>query len=129
MGLLLFWGVEGEPAVIIITDGGVKPHMFLVEKTDAVADVTTTTYNDETVTFSSATQTYGGADRAQSAWPSLIIKPDMVSLSLLSETIAQADETTTVYNDANTLYSSSTQTYGGSDRIVDRGPQIIQVGS
>lgn len=73
MGLLLFWGQAGEPPIVIITDGGVKPKIYfvkddkgsltLVQHTQAVADLTTTTYNDANTTYSSSTQTYGGSDR------------------------------------------------------------------
>lgn len=97
MGLLLFWN-SSEPAVIVITDGGVKPQIFFVKGDNVLA-------------------------------PQMqIVELDNAHLVLLGKTIAVADTTTTVYNDANTTYSSSTQTYGGSDRIVDPAPQIVKVG-
>lgn len=86
MGLLLFWGVPGEAPIVVITDGGVKPKLFFV-------------------------------------------KNDKGNMVLVQQTAAVADTTTTIYNDPNTTYSSATQTYGGSDRIVDKGPEIIKVGS
>lgn len=83
MGLLLFWGIPGEAPVVVNTDGGVKPKInfitdkktqqLFVERTNAVADLTTVTYNDSSTTYSSATQTYGGSDRIQSRGPSRIL--------------------------------------------------------
>lgn len=95
MSLLLLFG--GNVTSVVIIDAGIKPtivavenqrsNLLFVERSNAVFQETTTTYNDPSVMYSDPNQTYGGSDRKQSMGqtPTYIVNEKPYSLEVITE--------------------------------------------